>query len=247
MGNTRDGIVTHVAILARDTPNVRYNDRVQVHHMGPPLATLVPPETANEDQVDEPPGEWPLADELPEVRAQVVAWLGDLDDDDREGMKRWHRKVSELFPETMRPGFPRGAEGRQRAEFLEECHYLAYPPFRVEKDPSSGRDVAHWYSCAGYVVQCYESGPVDQLLADWQRDDFPRVDKTTVEALFFHGRRSLGDELRRAVGLADDEPWPIVMPGYVLHAFDRPDSRIRSQAYHPRSTDIRFPDGGGTS
>ncbi|NQU23148.1 MAG: hypothetical protein HQ567_17865 [Candidatus Nealsonbacteria bacterium] len=219
---------------------MKYNDRVPVYHMGPPLTSLEPDPVASEDV---PEG---IAEEAPHtvetVAAHVVARLEDLSEDERQGMRRWHRKISVFFPAATRPARPqlRPGEELKWARFFTECRYIAHPAFKVEEDPVSDVKRHHSYSCVGFVTQCYESAAVERVLTDPNQPGFPTVDKETVKRTFLLGILEFTEEIAKAINLTGDGPWSIAMPGYVLRAFDRTDEDIRDHQYHPTTDDISF-------
>jgi hypothetical protein len=240
VGRCRHGVVTHLAVLAEDCLDVVSGQEVPVHHMGPPLTSLVPSPTDSEDNPE-------LAVEgnfsRDQLKVHVAAWLGDLDDDDRQGMRRWYRQVCALFPTTLCPKWPSIRRGVEPvlAEFFAQCHYVADPPFRIESDPVSRADKAHWYSCAGFVIACYESAPVHLLLIDRLTPDFPKIDKDTVKEIFIPPGLTFTEEIAKAINLLGDGPWPVVMPGYVIRAFlNRSDKVVRTVPYSPKRDDTRF-------
>ena len=239
IGSRHKGLVRHLAVLAKDMGSVVYGSAVSVYHMGPPLTSLEPDAVGNEDRPEDGAEEPPQAAVAP---AHVAAWLRDLSAEDRQAMRSWHRRISVFFPAVTRPDRPdlREATETELARYFVECHYIAHPAFKVEEDRISRKKKFHRYSCVGFVTQCYESGPVEQVLTDTSRDDFPRVDKETMREAFLFGRLDLTPELAEAINLTGEGPWPIAMPGYVMRAFDRADHAIRTEPYHPSSEDIRF-------
>ena len=110
VGAIREGIVYHVAILANDVVDVKRGDQVPVHQMGPPMSSIVPSSSSeNEDN--------PVREDVPysEISTtatfgvHVVAWLEDISEGEKRKMSRWYRNTLEYFPETTRPklSFPR--------------------------------------------------------------------------------------------------------------------------------------------
>lgn len=236
VGAVRGGVVTHVGLLGEDRDYVTHDDAVPVLEMGPPFATLLPESPEDEDDPANA-AESRLPQVLPMMPAHLTATLEDLDDDDRQGMRRWHRTTSAFFPASLRPSRRRRRQVAEWARFLEQCHYIAHPPILIEVDPVTGRDKAHWYSCAGFVIAAYESTVVEKVLASWQLEDFPTVGISELEAAFCPRRMSLTPELRKVIGVAGDEPWPVVMPGYVVAAFVRPSQVVRQEPYLPIAAD----------
>lgn len=218
---------------------MEYGGRVPVYHMGPPLTSLEPDAVGSEDLPES------LSEEAPrsaETVAHVVARLEDLSDGERQGMRRWHRKISAFFPATTCPSRPRLRPGEEPkwARFFTECRYIAHPAFKVDMDSVSGVVKHHRYSCVGFVTQCYESTAAKQVLTSPNRRGFPTVDKETVNRTFLHDILEFTEEIAEAINLTGEGPWPIAMPGYVMRAFSRSDEEIREAPYHPTADDIGF-------
>lgn len=240
VGSVQDGIVSHVAVLAEDVVDKGLGDSVPVYQMGPPLTTIVPsvgPES--EDSTD--PSDIPHAEDSPcwLARWHVVAWLEDLSEDEKRGMRRWHRRISEFFLETTcpRPAIPQGGREAKAAALLENWRFIAYPPIKKEVDSKTGNLKAIWYSCAGFVLDCFESNVVKKLLVSWDDPSFPKVHKDTIREVW-RGRLELTPQLKDTLGLLGDGPWPVVMPGYIINAFKRRADEIRSEPFSPTEHDI---------
>lgn len=240
VGSVQDGIVSHVAVLAEDVVDKGLGDSVPVYQMGPPLTTIVPsvgPES--EDSTD--PSDIPHAEASPCWLAgwHGVAWLEDLSEDEKRGMRRWHRRISEFFPETTRPKLviPRPGQEAEVATFLKKCRFIADPPIKKEVDPITGNLKSIWYSCAGFVLDCFENNVVKKLLVSWDDPRFPKVHEDTIRGVWC-GRLELTPQLKDTLGLLGDGPWPVVMPGYIMNAFKRRADEIRSEPFSPTEHDI---------
>jgi hypothetical protein len=98
----------------------------------------------------------------------------------------------------------------------------------------------HRYSCVGLVIEAYREAGVDLLLTDDQH--LPRVTLALLRWAYADLGRRLDDPRTRArYGLAGDGPWPVVLPGYVLHALARDETEIRKAPYPPQAGDELFP------
>lgn len=137
------------------------------------------------------------------------------------------------------------SESRQIAIFIEETvkelesipkrqQYTVHPHFRDRTDPKSARR----YSCAGYVQQAYEYADID--LVDMAA--IPDVELKTILPAYPDNREELEHPRARAfVGLKGDGPWPVLLPGYIFHAMNRPPQECRSTPYKPQVGDECFP------
>jgi len=240
VGSVQEGSVFHVAVLAKDVVGTRLGDSVPVYHMHPPLTTVVPslgPE--NEDNPDQPDDLHPEASAYRFATLHVAAWVEDLSEDEKRGMRRWHRRISEFFTETTRPKLviPRPGQEAEFATFLNKCHFIAHPPIKKEVDPITGNLKSIWYSCAGFVLDCFESNAVKKLLVSWDDPSFPKVHEGTIREVWCR-RLELTPQLKDTLGLLGDGPWPVVMPGYIMNAFKRRADEIRSEPFSPTEHDI---------
>ena len=173
------------------------------------------------------------------MRAHVVAVLNDLLQIETKEMRARLQGIMDLFAETVHPiTLQHGRSMDARADYYKSCHYTAHPPIREERDSITGRIRSLWFSCAGFVITCYESSPVKKLMTDYTDPSFPTVDKDVVRETWFLGLTPT-QNLMDAIGIGNGESWPILMPGYVANAFKRDDNSIRNVPYSPRSADIR--------
>lgn len=96
------------------------------------------------------------------------------------------------------------------------------------------------FNCAGFVVEAYKEAGV--VLVD--TNALPRIERARLAIAYRIVGSPRFDELNRQYcwGLDDREDrWPVLMPGYVLHAFDRTCEEIRSAPYRPQLGDELFP------
>jgi hypothetical protein len=97
---------------------------------------------------------------------------------------------------------------------------------------------ARRYSCAGFVFECYLDLGI--ILVDL--DALPLVDDSTLETAYPVLPLILKDPVWRIhVGLIDDGPWPVLLPGYLFHSLSRGSDQIRQTAYQPQPGDECFP------
>lgn len=108
-----------------------------------------------------------------------------------------------------------------------ENTYTIHPPFVIVEGEDS--EMHFRFSCVGFVLYCYEilcglarllpedDGAYPLLSLDDLRPVFgrPLIDRLRDDA-----------DLRRVLGLGDDGPWPIRLPGYLFHALAAPDSQL---------------------
>jgi len=105
---------------------------------------------------------------------------------------------------------------------------------------TDGTIICRRFSCAGFVIEAYRDAGI--MLLSTTVDDLPSVSLDTLKRAYhdFRERLDRPDE-RKRYGLSGDGPWPVLLAGYVLNAFDRSENEIRATPYKPRSGDEFFP------
>jgi len=120
--------------------------------------------------------------------------------------------------------------------------YVIDPPWKDKTDPNTGTRRYRRYSCAGFVLDSHCQVDIELLKlssdATVDQDALPDVDKEKIAAAYPVDEMS--PRLLGHFGLTGDGPWRIVLPGYILHALDRPTDLQRQEPYHPRSGDEQF-------
>jgi len=112
--------------------------------------------------------------------------------------------------------------------------YVVHPHF-VKGD---GDVAAKRYSCAGFVFECY----LDIGITLVEIDSLPLIEESILSLVYPLLPRVLADtDWRKQVGLAEDGPWPILLPGYIFHSLNRGVDRLRQLAYQPKPGDECFP------
>jgi hypothetical protein len=83
------------------------------------------------------------------------------------------------------------------------------------------------FSCGGFILACYRDGAAITLIEVPPPVSWPKVSLDELVHAYgpeVHERATL----RSRFGLVGDGPWPILLAGYVIHAFDRPDQELRT-------------------
>ncbi len=128
------------------------------------------------------------------MSAHVVAWRDDLTSDEARDIGDWVASVDV----TVR--------------------YIAFPSVgfgHSQRDIVTGRPIATAFSCAGFVAQAYREAGVTLVVDDPQ---LPPASRTLLETVW--GPRQVRAGAR--YGLEGAGPWPVLLPGYVLHAASAP-------------------------
>lgn len=112
--------------------------------------------------------------------------------------------------------------------------YVVRPHFVQGNDDFSARR----FSCAGFVFECYLQ--LEIRLVD--TDALLLVDQEKLELVYpLLPRILVNREWRDHVGLAEDGPWPVLLPGYLFHSLNRDAEAIRQVPYKPQAGDECFP------
>lgn len=111
--------------------------------------------------------------------------------------------------------------------------YIVHP-HSEERKRADGTILFRRFSCAGLVVEAYRWTEIDLVVTD--PASLPEVYADQLHAVY----PFVEDSRRSTFGLQGDGPWPIVLPGYVLQALNRPVEEIRASPYRPRAGDERF-------
>lgn len=121
------------------------------------------------------------------------------------------------------------------AEGLRWRGYIVRPHAKSEQE-ADGTTVYRRFSCAGFVVEAYRATELDVVVTD--EDLLPQFSLDVIERAYPFVR---GHARARAFfGLQGDGPWPVLMPGHILHALDRTTEDIRRSPYQPREGDEFF-------
>lgn len=134
------------------------------------------------------------------VRSDVLAWLdgGDaLSAAEIEGISDW---LAEM-----------------RTQVGEGMSYVVLPA--VARDATTGRTIYRSFSCAGFVAAAYGDG-AGVVLVDEQR--LPCVSLPLIEQVW----GVFPPLLRARAGLQGGGPWPVLLPGYLVHAMQKSRSAL---------------------
>ena len=146
---------------------------------------------------------------LGQTAAHVVGWLEGITREERDGIAEW---IADL--RTGNVSFA----------------YIAYPGHQL--DESNGRITRMRFSCAGFVERCYALGARVLLIGS---GGLPEVPLSILQNIW--DRRVDSAAVRRRVGLQGDGPWQVLLPGYLLHALDKPREGL---PYAPTAGDFAF-------
>ena len=156
----------------------------------------------------------PLNVEPPTTFEVAVHGSLPLTRDEQEGIDEWLAEIKPL------------ASG---------CKYIALPAAELKRDPVTGQ-IARWeFSCAGFVATAYERG-ANVVLID--QSQLPPLSLEQAHRLWGNGSRlPVFARLASGFGLKGDGPWPVLVPGHIIHALARERSAL---PYSPAPTDITF-------
>lgn len=190
--------VAHVAVLARQQL-VRFNESVEVFHACPPL-WVGQSSTGGDD------------DRCRLIKANALGWPIELDEDVASEIS--------IFMASVRKRTPDWAPLDSTLEGIEDT-YIIHPRMKRVHDRS---EVHLRFSCVGFVLYCYEhGGGIPPLIIDDDRL-MPEVSLSELKAIYGRmiDRLESDDKLRGVLGLSGAGPWPVCLPGYLLHALTEP-------------------------
>jgi hypothetical protein len=93
------------------------------------------------------------------------------------------------------------------------------------------------FSCAGFVLQAYRAARIELL-----GEPLPQKSLDDLKQMYPQVAARLDDpETRRQLGIAQGDSWPVLLVGYLLHAFNRDADAIRGAPVVPTHGDEYFP------
>ena len=110
--------------------------------------------------------------------------------------------------------------------------YKALPHYTEIADPHSAISSRIECSCVGMIVHAIEVVFKTKIL-DPAALGYPKTTLATLRLIYPNGFL----ERRDKAGLAGDGPWPLVLPGHLLHALNQPAGGL---PYVPGAGDWRF-------
>ncbi len=92
------------------------------------------------------------------------------------------------------------------------------------------------FSCAGFVFEAYRAARITLL----DLSSMPEVSLDTLAVAYGVALLERGP-IRERCGLCGDGPWPVMLPGYLLHALNRDGESIRNTPHRPQPGEEHFP------
>ncbi len=120
-----------------------------------------------------------------------------------------------------------------------KLQYCIYPHTLAALPVTPGRrKFPRRFSCVGLVIEAYATARI-QLL---DLGNLPPVSLEELVTAYRWVEEDLRDPERRAgAGLVNEEPWPVVLPGYVIHSLRRPRAEIKSETFAAKAGDQYYP------
>jgi hypothetical protein len=115
----------------------------------------------------------------------------------------------------------------------EDCdsgRYVVSPAVKEVRAPDSGILLYRRFSCAGLVLACYSKIGIDLVE---ENDHLPPVYLDTLAQVYGDRVRDESYREKRDLGIPGGGPWPILLPGYLLHSLQRATPEIRNRAHQP--------------
>ena len=132
--------------------------------------------------------------------------------------------------------------GEYQVEGTNQYKQYALMPRDPNEQSADGTTVTRQYSCATFVVAAYQFARIHFLKS--RTSDLPPASLATLKSAYPDCATLLDRPRFRSefLNLKDGGPWPVLLPGYVLNALNRPSEMIRSQpAYQAVPGDEYFP------
>jgi hypothetical protein len=210
----RGEFVKHVALLRQDE-DLSFDQDAKVWHMGPPLL-------AGEQSLRK------AGHAAPSVcKVHVAGHAGPLSDDQKEHLATFLAEVD--------------AEDRDYSGLGVFRQYVVSPSVKEVRARENGMLLYRRFSCVGFVLACYRR--IGIVLVNEDGPSLPDVDIDTLAAVYGDVVRNEGFRARYDLGIGGRGPWQILLPGYLLHALNRPAHEIRRGPYHPLGIhSARFPE-----
>ena len=130
---------------------------------------------------------------------------------------------------------------RQQKEYeAQKARGKAQYVIRPHVKLPDGQYPFHRYSFAGFVIEAYRWAGIDLLTST--DTAVPKASLATLKQAYRSYEKELDDPMQRAeYGLEGPEPWPVILAGHVMNAFDRAADEIRRAPYQPSQGDEFFP------
>ena len=136
--------------------------------------------------------------ELPgKMNAHVIAWFANMTEESHRRILLWIEEMKTL----SRHGIIR---------------YTAVPASELCFDQVNGRMIERKFSCAGFILCCFEESGIVRLIVP--ETELPRVAKDVLEEIWGKAVVARG----RQHGIRGSGPWKVLLPSYLFHALSRP-------------------------
>ena len=153
------------------------------------------------------------------MKVHCLGWIP-LSQDETEEVRNW---IDEREYEYK----------RQRVN--QPNQYIILPHMHISRFPNGA--VRHYrFSCSGFIIEAFREIGID--LVETDESKLPAITYQQLTEIYPEVART--PHMFHRFGLTGNGPWPIVLCGYVMHAFDRTEGEIRGSAYLPIAGDELF-------
>jgi hypothetical protein len=125
--------------------------------------------------------------------------------------------------------------GEHLTEGLRQLNSYCIHPHAKDEPASDGTRIYTRFNCAGFALEAYHFAGIHPI----DISAIPAIDLASLTRAYPIASRLTGP-LRVMFGIDGDGPWPVLLPGYVIHALNRTPAQIRSERYRPSLTDADF-------
>lgn len=222
VGSLANASISHVAIL-QETASPNHGQKAKVWHTGPPT-------------------------KLGECEIHLAGCIDDLTPGEQATLIHEAEDTVSNMPKIAKP--KNVAKHHRRDEMKRQLlsHYSILPPIREVRDNTTNVLRHRRFSCAGFVVHCYEEGIDVQLV---NQEKLPLIGWAEIQRVYATQLANLTEPEIEELGLSKQrvtvnaglgwrqtytenvDSWPILMPSYLLDSVARSSVDIRSTSFQP--------------
>lgn len=158
------------------------------------------------------------------MRVHVIGWLG-LSNGQVNQIRMYVNEIKREYQAQKR-----------RPKPLQQ--YIVRPHTKpVYND--KGMIIYYRYSCVGLVIESYKYAGI-QLITE-NEEEIPCYTLSMLLSAFpYLAEHLIDQDMRTALGLDGTGPWPVQMPGFIMHSLNRTKDVIIETPYRPVSGDEIF-------
>ncbi len=178
----------------------------------------------------------PLLVDAPFFALRQTHGAAGLDDSERDLIATYVRQLQSEYQAEKKRRQATGTWSPDAGEQFRADQYMIRPHVRLPDDERP----YHQISCAGFVQEAYHEAGI--VLVDTAEANLPPCWLETLRTAYAEMAPQIEDVTFRVdKGLVGDGPWPILLPGYIMHALDREREEILASPFRATPGDECFP------